>query len=78
MSFSRTWKILEYGCFQHGYEGSFGILLGKILKYPRIDKLCVILNSVYVMFVHLTVYNIFHRTNKKYSFENDIFNFYEV
>ena len=43
---------------------SFGFLFGKILKYPIMDKTWVILNTVYFMFAHLTIYNTEHNPPK--------------
>ena len=50
---SRTWRILEKGGFLSGYGK---ILFWKVLKYSQIDKVSVVVNSVYVMLVHFTIY----------------------
>ena len=38
MPFSRSWKALEKGGCSKGLCKRFGFLLGKVLKYPEIDK----------------------------------------
>ena len=46
------------------------LLFGKILKYPKMDIMHFRINTVYVMFIHFTIKNIFQLKIIKNSNEN--------
>ena len=57
MPFSRTWKVLKKGGFSNGDGKVFDFCLGKFYNILKWIHCSVSLNTIYVIFIHFTIYS---------------------
>ena len=56
--FPETGQFWKWKVFQNGYGKVLDFCLGKLCTCLTCTEFSIVLNTVYVMFVHITIYNI--------------------